>query len=214
MSSTPEPHASIHHSAKPSPASVKPLFWFLAILLLAEIICGAGMFLTLRQHLFAIADDALEGRAGDMERFLEARKDLTSDQLKADLIEKYKIEQSQDYVQVSDAAGNVVYRSRFFETHPLPVIAVDDVDQPLYRNQKLGDQRFRLVSEQVELNGRIYVVRIAVPMEEESETLAAFRRYIFLLAPILLFGAAIVGYEMSRRTRVSDGLPIATQSNS
>ncbi len=173
--------------------------WYLAIFLLAEVIFGVGMWLILRQNLFDIADTALEGQASDLQRFLEARKDLSAAQLQAEISEDRRIERSEDYLQITESSGNSIYRSRFFEEHPLPPRSLDELDRPLYENRKLGHERFRLLSEQIDISGRVYIVRIGHPMHEEIETLDDFRQYLLWFAPLLLLGASAGGYWLSRR---------------
>jgi heavy metal sensor kinase len=173
--------------------------WYLGIFLLAELIFGAGMWFILRQNLYDIADQALEGQAADLERFLEARKDVPTPQLQAELSEDYKIERSEDYLQISDAGGNSIYRSRFLEEHPLPPLPPEQWAKPHYENRKLGRQRFRLISKKMDVSGRLYMVRIGHPLHEEIETLDDFRKYLLWFAPLLLLGASAVGYWLSRR---------------
>jgi heavy metal sensor kinase len=173
--------------------------WYFAIFLLAELIFGAGMWLILRENLFDIADIALEGQAADLERFLEARKDIPARQLGAEISEDYKIERSEDYLQISDDSGNLIYRSRFFEEHPLSSLNLHELDRPVYENRRLGHQPFRLIGEPMAVNGHIYIVRIGHPLHEEIETLDDFRRYLLWFAPLLLLGASGVGYWLSGR---------------
>jgi len=173
--------------------------WYLGIFLLAELIFGAGMWFILRQNLYDIADTALEGQAADLERFLEARKDVPTPQLQAEISEDYKIERSEDYVQIIDAGGNPIYRSRFLEEHPLPPLSPGQLSRPRYENRRLGHQRFRVISQQMDVSGRVYLVQIGHPMHEEIETLDDFRRYLLWFAPLLLLGASAVGYWLSHR---------------
>ena len=173
--------------------------WYLAIFLLAELVFGVGMWFILRQNLFDIADSVLKGQAADLERFLQARKDLPTAQLQVDISEDYKIESSEDYLQISDASGNSIYRSRFFEEHPLPPLSLDDSDKPRYQNRRLGHERFRLLGKRVNVSGRVYIVRIGHPMHEEIETLDAFRGYMLWFVPLLLMGASAGGYWLSHR---------------
>jgi len=173
--------------------------WYLAIFLLAELIFGAGMWFILRQNLYDIADTALEGQAADLLRFLEARKDVPTAQLQAELSEDYKIERSEDYVQIIDSGGNSIYRSRFLEEHPLPPLSPGQLSRPRYENRRLGRQRFRLMSQQMDVSGRVYMVQIGHPMHEEIETLDDFRRYLLWFAPLLLLGASAGGYWLSGR---------------
>jgi heavy metal sensor kinase len=173
--------------------------WYFAIFLFAELIFGAGMWLILRQNLYDIADQALEGQAADLERFLEARQNLPTPQLKAELSEDYKIERSEDYLQISDAGCDSIYRSRFLEEHPLPPLALDQRGRRRYENRKLGQRRFRFMSLKMVAGERAYIVQIGHPMHEEIETLDDFRRYLLWFAPILLLGASAVGYWLSHR---------------
>ena len=150
--------------------------WYLAIFLLAEFVFGAGMWLILRENLYDIADATLEGQAADLERFLEARKDLSAAQLQAEISEDYKIERSEDYVQISEASGNTIYGSRLLDENPLPPVSLDQLKEPRYENLRLGKVPFRILSEKMGDQGRIFLVQIGSNLDEEMETLDAFRR--------------------------------------
>jgi heavy metal sensor kinase len=173
--------------------------WYLAIFLLAELIFGVGMWFILRQNLYDIADQVLKDQASDLERFLQARQNVSTPQLEAEISEDYKIESSEDYLQISDAAGNLIYRSRFLEDYPLPPVPVDPQGKPRYENRKLGHRRFRFINKRMLAGERVYTVQLGHPMHEEIETLDDFRRYLLLFAPILLLGASGVGYWLSHR---------------
>jgi heavy metal sensor kinase len=173
--------------------------WYLAIFLLAELIFGVGMWFILRQNLYDIADQALKDQAADLERFLQARQNIPTAQLEAELSEDYKIESSEDYLQISDVADGSIYRSRFLEEHPLPPLPVDERGGPHYENRKLGKRRFRFMSKKMVAGTHVYIVQIGHPMHEEDETLDDFRRYLLWFAPILLLTASGVGYWLSHR---------------
>ncbi len=173
--------------------------WYLAIFLVAEFVFGAGMWLILRKNLYDIADATLEGQASDLQRFLEVRKDVSSVQLQAEISEDYKIERSEDYLQVADGEGDYIYRSRFLEEHPLPQVSVDRLKKPFYQTRKLGELPFRILSEEMEVAGRVFIVQIGATLDEEIETLDAFRHYLLMFAPILLLAASAVGYWLSRK---------------
>jgi len=173
--------------------------WYFAIFLLAEFVFGAGMWLILRKNLLDIADEVLEGQAADLQRFLEARKDVLAAQLQAEISEDYKIERSADYLQISDASGDSIYSSRFFEKHPLPQFSPDQLVRPRYENRRMGHEHFRFMSEMMVVSGRAYVVRVGHPIDEEIETLDAFRGYLLWFAPVLLLGASGIGYWLSHK---------------
>ena len=173
--------------------------WYLAIFLLAELIFGVGMWFILRQNVYDIADQVLKDQASDLERFLQARQDVSTPELEAELSEDYKIESSEDYLQISDADGDSIYRSRFLEDYPLPPVPVDPQGKPRYENRKLGHRSFRFISKRMLAGKRVYTVQLGHPMHEEIETLDDFRKYLLGFAPILLLGASGVGYWLSHR---------------
>jgi heavy metal sensor kinase len=173
--------------------------WYLAIFLLAEAAFGTGMWFILRKNLYDIADAALEGQAAGVKRFLQAREDVSIAQLRAEISADYKIESSADYLQISDADGNSIYRSHFLEEHPLPVFSFDQLKEPVYQNLKLGETAFRIMSERMDANGRAFVVQIGSSLDEENETLDTFRKYLLMFAPILLLAASAVGYWLSHK---------------
>ncbi len=173
--------------------------WYLAIFLLAESVFGAGMWLILRKNLYDIADASLESQAADLERFLEARKDESLAQLQEQISEDYRIERSEDYLQISDANGNLIYRSEFLAENPLPGLPLEREGKPKYLNRRLAHQSFRILSEKLDVNGRSFLVRIGSPLEEEVETLDAFQKYLLMFAPILLLAASAVGYWLSHK---------------
>ncbi len=173
--------------------------WYLAIFFVGELIFGTGMWFILRKNLFDIADASLEGQAADLQTFFVARPSESLAQLQKEISEDYQIERSEDYVQISAADGNFIYRSRFLLENPLPQISVNHLDKPNYQNRRLGRNPFRILSERVEVGGRVFVVQIAASLDEEIETLDAFRGYLLMFAPLLLLGASGGGYWLSRR---------------
>lgn len=173
--------------------------WYLAIFLLAEFFFGTGMWFILRKNLYDIADATLQGQASDLERFLEARKDLPAAQLQAAIGEDYKIDRSEDYAQISDAAGRFIYQSRVLEEHPLPRFSADQLARPHYQVRRLGKGPFRILSERITVGERLYVVQIGVSLQEEIEALDDFRRGLLMFAPLLLLAASGLGYWLSRK---------------
>jgi heavy metal sensor kinase len=172
---------------------------YLAIFLLAEAVFGAGMWFILRENLYDIADATLEGQAANLQRSLEADKDLSTAQLQSALSADYKIDRSEDYVRISDANGDPIYRSRVLEEYSLPVFSLDQLTRPRYKVRRLGHESFRILSQKMVVGGRVFIVQIAGSLDEETETLDAFRKYLLMFAPVLLLAASGVGYWLSRK---------------
>jgi heavy metal sensor kinase len=173
--------------------------WYLAIFFVGELIFGTGMWFILRKNLYDIADASLEGQAADLQRFFVARPNESLAELQKEISDDYQIERSEDYLQISTLDGNFMYRSRFLLENPLPQVSVNRLDKRRYQNRKLGKNPFRILSERVEVGGRVFGVQIAVSLDEEIETLDAFRGYLLMFAPFLLLGASGGGYWLSRR---------------
>lgn len=174
--------------------------WYLAIFLLAEVFFGVFVSGSLRTNLLDIADTDLEGRAADLQRFLLSHKDLPPAELQAQLQERYKIDRSQDCVEVLDAAGQGLYVSRLLADHPIPSIPSDDVDRRMYRNYKIGEGHYRLVSEHLDLPGHAFTIHIARAMNQEFEILAAFHRAVLWSSCLFLLIAGCGGYWLKRQS--------------
>jgi hypothetical protein len=172
---------------------------YLGIFLLAEVIFGASMYVMLRKNIFDIADSVIEGQVADLQRFLGERQHSSPAQLQSEVAAEYEIERSQDCLQIADASGNLIYRSPLLAEHPLPAVSFADLDRPVYENRRLGPGRFRFLSRQMDVSGRVYLVRVGHPMQVESEALADFRAYSFCLGLLLLLGASVAGYWLNRR---------------
>ena len=59
--------------------------------------------------------------------------------------------------------------------------------------------RFVLLIQRIQANGRVFTVQTGLPIDQVDQTLALFRRYLLMFAPLLLFAAASVGFWLSRR---------------
>lgn len=183
------------------------------VFLLAEFLFGIGAWLNVRQSLFDLADSTVEGQAADLKRFLEARKNIPAAQVQTEIGENFKIERSRDYVSISDPDGTLIYRSQFFAEHPLPPIPADDLDRPSYSIQKLGLERVRILSEQVEVGGRSYIVRVGHLMNEEYESLMDLRRTMLWYGSFIFLIASAAAYWINRRMLAQLGDPSHTVSD-
>ena len=177
--------------------------FYLGIFLLAEVIFGVSMYVILRQDIFDIADAIIEARTADLQRFLEARQNLSPAQLQAEIAEQYRVDSSQNYLEVANATENFIYRSPFLAEHPLAPVSFEDLDRPVYENRKLGSGRFRFLSRQIEAGRREFLVRVGIPMQAESKTLEDFRVYSFCVSLLLLFCFSAVGHWFTRRVVAS-----------
>lgn len=189
-------------------------FWYLAIFAAGQIIFGCGMWFILRHNVYRIMDENLAGEVQDVIRFLEAQKPKNNaiDRLREEFEETYALERQGDYLQVLDAHGEVVYRSPFLREHPLVVPSIQ-FGQVRYEDRELGGQTFRIISQAIDVRGRPFVVQTGIPTREMLTILWLFRRYLLMLAPLMLVIAAVVGHWLSSRALAPVDLITRTARN-
>jgi heavy metal sensor kinase len=173
--------------------------WYVAIVALAQIIFGAGMWFSLSYRLYDLADDSLENQIEDLKNFMQAQKKNASiPKLQEEAAEAYLLEHSGDYLELSAENGQLIYRSSFLQSHPVTMPA-GTFDKPTFRSRWMAGRPFRFTVEKLSANGHSYRAITGVPMDEEVDTLRLFRTYLFMFAPLLFLVAAGGGYWLSRR---------------
>lgn len=175
--------------------------WYLAIFTAAELFFGVGMWLVLRQDLYGIADDTLTAQVEDVASFLKSqkKKNMTVDKLREEASEAYLLEHAGDFLQIYDADGNWLFRASSLVQNRVAALTPAASKRPSFTNIQLGNKPFRFVKQTIEVNGRAYTVQTGVPADQIIATLSRFRRYLLMLAPLLLFAAASGGYWLSQK---------------
>jgi len=175
--------------------------WYLAIFAGAQLCFGVGMWFVLRQDLYSVADDALTAQIEDLTTFLKTqkKKNMTVAKLREEASEAYALEHSGDFLQVYDEDGNWIFRAPTLEQNRFAPVAPAAVKGPSFQNRQLGNKPFRFITQRIEVNGRSFTVQTGVPTDQIIATLSLFRRYLLMLAPLLLFAAASGGYWLSRK---------------
>jgi len=72
-------------------------------------------------------------------------------------------------------------------------------DEPIYENLTVQGTPVRFATSRVVVNGHPYTIQVAAPLQEFNEALERFRLILWLVAPLLLIGAGLGGYLISRR---------------
>jgi heavy metal sensor kinase len=174
--------------------------WYLAIFALAQIVFGAGMWVVLRDHLYDLADDSLEGQIDDLKKFMEAqKKDASIAKLQEEVNETYVLEHSGDYLELYAENGTLLYRSVFLQNHPVNLVPSREFKDPITRSLWIDGKPFRFMLTKLEANGHVYTATTGVPFDDVVETLNLFRSSLLAYAPLLFLVAAGGGYWLSRR---------------
>jgi heavy metal sensor kinase len=174
--------------------------WYLAIFAAAQLLFGFGMWLILRRNLYRVADEQLQAQVEDLTRFLQAqKKNATVTKLQEEVAEAYVIEHSGDFLQIIDSEGNWIFRADSLENNSITPANPATVKEPSYQDHQLDGRPFRFITSRIEVNGRVYAMQTAVPMDQMLRTLSLFRRYLWVFAPLLLLAAASGGFWLSRK---------------
>jgi heavy metal sensor kinase len=174
--------------------------WYLAIFAVAQAIFGAGMWFILRTHMYDLVDDNLEGQVEDLKHFLQAQKeDISPAKLKEEVTEEYDLERPGNYVQIYLGKGEWLYQSAFLQEHPLAPLEPDSLRRASFENRRFGKRRLRFITQRVEVNGVVCVAQTGAVINDVVKTLALFRTYLLMFAPLVLLVAAAVGYWLSQR---------------
>ncbi len=179
---------------------VRLTLWYVAIFTVAQITFGGGMWLLLRSHLYDLVDDNLGGQIEDLKNFMEAQKKNASiAKLQEEVGEAYLLEHSGDYLELYAENGALLYRSAFLQAHPVSLVSQGQFAKPVFRTRWIASRPFRFTVQRLSANGHVYTATTGIPMDDEVETLALFRTYLLMFAPLLFLVAAGGGYWLSRR---------------
>jgi heavy metal sensor kinase len=179
---------------------VRLTLWYVAIFAVGELVFGASMFLILRHNLYDLVDDGLESQIEDLKNFLVAQpKDATPAKLREGMAAIYDHEHAGDFLEVHDQSGELIYRSRFLQTHELVLMQPDQVNRPLLKTRRINGEHFRFAFEKLNVDGRVYTLEMGAAADDAFETLQLFRSYLLIFALLLLLVSAGVGYWMSRK---------------
>lgn len=175
--------------------------WYLAIFTAVQCLFGIGMWFALRQHLYAIADNALAEQVEDVASLIRTQKEKnrTVSKLQEEVGEAYDIEHSGDYLQIYDQDGNWIYRAPALRESSLARIAPSALKKPNFINIELAKNPYRFIAQRIEANGRVYTVQTGIPIADMLATLRVFERYLLILAPLMLVFAGYGGYWLSRK---------------
>jgi heavy metal sensor kinase len=179
---------------------VRLTVWYLVIFALGELVFGVGMWLILRDSLFDMVDDDLEVQVDDLSRLLATQpKDTSIPALQALMKEAYGSEHWGDYLAVYTEKGERIYESAALQSHASLLIPPAGVQKTVFAVRRIGGEHFRFVFEKIAPNGRTFVMESGLSAQDAFDTLALFRSYLLMFAPLLLLIAAGVGYWLSRR---------------
>jgi heavy metal sensor kinase len=101
---------------------------------------------------------------------------------------------------VCNAKGEWLYRSAVLESSQVPIRLPKQLGtRPIYESLTVQGTPVRFATGRVTVNGHPYTIQVAAPLNEFNQALERFRLVLWLSAPVLLIGAGLGGYLISRR---------------
>ena len=200
------------------PLRIRITAWYFAVLATGFALFGIIAYYAMRGSILETVDENLQDQMQGVRELIA--RDSGKPELERDLQHDEEIRAGSDLLQVSDPAGNWIYRSRTM-AHYGPASPLANFWGSEGWNRPRGHGRhgrggasgrwgwvtteepngvpLRVLTLPVEANGKTYIVQLAYPLDDFYEALDRFRRVLFLSSPILLLLASAGGYWLSRR---------------
>jgi heavy metal sensor kinase len=176
------------------PLRIRITAWYFAVLATGFALFGIIAYYAMRGSILETVDENLQDQMQGVRELIA--RDSGKPELERDLQHDEEIRAGSDLLQVSDSAGNWIYRSRTM-AHYGPA-ALGKATASITTQQPNGVP-LRVLTLAVEVAGKTYIAQLAYPLDDFYEALDRFRRVLFLSSPILLLLASAGGYWLSRR---------------
>lgn len=102
-------------------------------------------------------------------------------------------------LEVSDASGMVMFQSQAFWKPDRPAGSPAAAPGTAFYTTNLDSLQFRVAARTVQVDGREFVIRAAVPTEPFDQALDRFRLILEETLPVLIVLASLIGYWVSGR---------------
>ena len=175
--------------------------WYLIMLALGLSVFGVGSWFAMRVSAFNTIDDELEDRIRGVEKFMKLQiASLSPIEIRDEFREHSVLGPGGDLFQVCNEKGEWLYRSAVLENSQVPIRFPNQLGlQPVYENLSVQSTPVRFATGRVVVNDHPYTIQVAAPLKEFNEALERFRLILWFSVPLLLIGAGLGGYLISRR---------------
>ncbi|MCI0606394.1 ATP-binding protein [bacterium] len=168
--------------------------WYFAVLAVTFCVFSLLAFEEMRRSILSAVDDELSGRAKSFEKMLNAQGTRSSRNLIQEELTRHA---GNDLIQISDKAGDWVYRS--------PVMLRYESSLPKDRQQaqlvtiEAEGEPLRVLNTNIRIGQETYRVQLAEPIRGYENAIKRFGLVMLLTLPVLLLVASLGGYWVSRR---------------
>ena len=189
--------------------------WYLVMLAVGLGLFGVGSWFAMRASAFQTIDDELEDRIHGVEKFMQLQiAALSPVEIRDEFREHSVLGPGGDLFQVCDEKGQWLYRSAVLENNQVPIRLPNQLgDESVYENISVQSIPIRFATRRVVVNNHPFTIQVAAPLKEFYEALERFRLILWFSVPLLLIGAGLGGYLISRRAlRPVDRITAAAES--
>ena len=175
--------------------------WYLSMLALGLAVFGVGSWFAMRASAFHTIDEELEDRIRGVEKFMQIQiASLSPIEIRDEFREHSVLGPGGDLFQVCDEKGEWLYRSAVLENSQVTIRRPDQLGkEAVFENLVVQGTPVRFATRRVVVNNQPYAIQVAAPLNEFYEALERFRLILWLSVPLLLIGATVGGYWISRR---------------
>ncbi len=169
--------------------------WYSAVLLLGLAAFGSGMWFVLGHRMMSVIESRLAERVEGVRTVLELESKVKDSDLRQELWEFTREVPEGALLQVRDARGRELLPST--GRHFLPA-APGSIEQG-YRTVLWEGHAYHTLSQRIQVAGATFDVIAAASLQGTAAILAEFRKFLFLMIPVVLATACLGGYWISRR---------------
>ncbi|HEY3439642.1 MAG TPA: ATP-binding protein [Paludibaculum sp.] len=175
--------------------------WYLVMLALGLSVFGVGSWFAMRASAFHAIDDELEDRIRGVEKFMQIQiASLSPVEIRDEFREHSVLGPGGDLFQVCNEKGEWLYRSAVLENSQVSIRGPGQLGfASVFDDLTVQNTPVRFATKRVVVNGQPYAIQVAAPLHEFYEALERFRLILWLSVPLLLIGATVGGYWISRR---------------
>jgi len=193
---------------KAIPIRTRLTAWY--FLILATALIGFALFAlrVMQKSIYTAVDEQLEDRARDLQALIA--RSSSGGNVATEISEHAELQSGSQLFQVSDSAGQFLYRSPLMQRLGVPAARTD---RQQFADAQYGDLPIRILTAPATAGSRNFVVQVAEPMDDFVEAIDRFRSVLWFGIPVLLLAAAGGGYWLSAfALRPVDRITRAAQS--
>lgn len=170
--------------------------WYFVTVACLLLVFGLGAWLALRTSILQAVDHNLQMRIAGVRGFLDEQTGAGRDAVEEELSEQSLLGLGGPLLEVRDKTGALIYRSPRLRGNS---IQIGDSDIARIDALQAGGLSLRVASQRLTVNGHIYSISVAEPMQTFRESMERFQAALLISAPLALILTSLGGFWMSHR---------------